>query len=166
MSKPLPTIELLRELFRLDPEAGKIFWRVRTGNRIHVGDEVGGPASGGYRRVNLSGHLYTVHRVIFALANGRWPIDQVDHINGIRADNRPCNLRDATSSQNKHNCGKRKTNKSGFKGVSWDKARGKWHPQIQAYGKYIYLGRYDDVELAALVYAEAARKYHGEFARA
>ena len=53
-----------------------------------------------------------------------------------------------------------KTNKSGYVGVSWDKARKKWFACIQANDKTIALGRYEDVEMAHKAYQQAASKYH------
>ena len=93
------------------------------------------------------------------------PHVEIDHIdlNGLNC--RRNNLRIATSSQNKHNRGTPRNNTSGQKGVSWHRRIRKWHTKIQAEGRKIHLGYYDDLELAAFVYAEAAHRFHGEFAR-
>lgn len=87
----------------------------------------------------------------------------VDHINGDKLDNRRCNLRYVNQTQNNRNRGIRKNNKSGYKGVSWNKACKKWAAHIMVNRKSIYLGLYDTPESAHKAYCEAAKKYHGDF---
>ena len=94
------------------------------------------------------------------------PSDQeVDHINGNPLDNRRSNIRFCTCSENLRNRGIQKNNKSGLKGVSWDKRRENWRAYISVNKKYISLGCFKDKVKAALAYNEAAVKYHGAFAR-
>lgn len=88
----------------------------------------------------------------------------IDHINGDKLDNRKDNLRVTTPSQNAMNRGSQSNNSSGYKGVIYDKARGKWRAEICFRGNRKHLGRFETAELAALAYNEAAIKYHGEFA--
>lgn len=87
---------------------------------------------------------------------------QVDHINGNPLDNRRCNLRLATSSQQKMN--RRPTASSGYKGVRWHKRQGQWQARIKVEGKERHLGYFDDVEAAARARDEASIIHHGEFA--
>jgi hypothetical protein len=87
-----------------------------------------------------------------------------DHINGNVLDNRKCNLRKCTRAENIRNSPKRKTNTSGYKGVSWHKQHNKWASSIRLNNKDIHLGYYTDIIEAAKAYNEAAQKYHGEFA--
>lgn len=89
---------------------------------------------------------------------------QPDHINRNRLDNRRCNLRPVTLSQNNCNRGIPSNNTSGYKGVWFDKCRGKWRGDIRVSGKKISLGYHDDPKEAVKAYNEAALKYHGEFA--
>lgn len=89
----------------------------------------------------------------------------VDHINGDRLDNRRCNIRLATRSQNASNSKRPKTNKSGFKGVYWDKTGSKWRAQIKVNGKKIHLGMFNTPESASEAYIKAAENYFGDFAR-
>lgn len=96
--------------------------------------------------------------------------EEVDHINGNGLDNRRCNLRPCTHSQNQANGVKYKTynhqkTTSKYKGVSWRKDCSKWHARIRYQKKLIHLGHFNDEIRAAEVYDEAAKKYFGEFAR-
>ena len=88
-----------------------------------------------------------------------------DHINGNGLDNRRENLRNCTAIENSRNQSMAKSNKSGFKGVSWHKAGCKWRSVIHNQGKQEHLGEFFCIVKAAKAYDEAARKYHGDFAR-
>lgn len=88
----------------------------------------------------------------------------VDHIDGNGLNNQRNNLRICTRNQNQQNRPKNKNNKSGYKGVYWEKERNKWQAKIMVNKQNIYLGRFDDVELAAIAYKEACVKYHEQFA--
>jgi HNH endonuclease len=101
----------------------------------------------------------SMHRMIMGMPDGV----EVDHINGDTLDNRRANLRLATRSQNGKNVSIRKSNKSGVKGVCWIANR--WVAQITVNMKHLYLGRFRNIEDARKAYNEAAKKYHGEFAR-
>lgn len=92
-----------------------------------------------------------------------WPL--VDHINGNGLDNRRANLRPATRSRNQQNRSLPSNNRSGFKGVSYARARSRWAAYIRVNGRAINLGRYLTAEEAARAYDAAARELHGEFAR-
>ncbi len=108
-----------------------------------------------------------LHRLILSRILDRPLVkgEHTDHINGDKLDNRRANLRVATQAQNNRNGPKPITNKSGLKGVSWDKVNRKWVAQINFDKKVIFLGRYGTSEEAYAAYCEAAMKYHGEFAR-
>ncbi len=92
-------------------------------------------------------------------------LDYVDHINMDTRDNRRCNLRLATQSQNLCNVGRKVTNTSGYKGVSLHKASGRWQATIVKNRRQHHLGLYDTAREAALAYDRAALQLHGEFAR-
>ena len=90
----------------------------------------------------------------------------IDHENHDTLDNRRCNLRASTNSDNsKHRSHRNSNNKSGYRNVAYVK-RSK-HPywvQIVVNGKNTNMGRFDDVHKAAEV-AEAMRnKYYGNYA--
>jgi hypothetical protein len=90
----------------------------------------------------------------------------VDHRNRDGLDNRRANLRLATHSQNRCNTNRSKVGcSSQYRGVYWHKQKKCWRAHLQYEGKWIWLGRFDSELDAARAYDNAARKYHGEFAR-
>jgi hypothetical protein len=117
------------------------------------------------RTDHSSGQPVTVrmHRYILGLAPG----DNVqgDHRNGETLDNRRENLRAVTAAENQCNKATYRNNRSGYKGVSWYKAKHCWRAYIGANGKITHLGYFDDLEDAARAYNVAAKELHGEFAR-
>lgn len=118
----------------------------------------------GYVQAQRSKLYVYMHRLIA----GAGPDELVDHMNGDRLDNRMCNLRIATSSQNGANrTGDRRKlgTSSGYKGVSWDKQRRKWVASIHIHGKTVALGRYEVEADAARAYNDKALATWGEFAR-
>lgn len=89
----------------------------------------------------------------------------VDHYNGNTLDNRKCNLRVCTYSQNRMNSVKTIYNKSGYKGVHWHKLGKKWVAKIELNKTKHYLGLFYDIKEAAKAYNDAAIKFYGEFAK-
>jgi hypothetical protein len=157
---PLPPISLLKRIFALRSD-GVLIWKRPTSNRVQAGSEAG-CISNGYKLVRLSGLLYRVHRIAWALSNGCDPGSKdVDHINQNSLDNRPCNLRLATRSQNNFNSVLRSSSRSGCKGVSWDPSS-KSRPW-RAYCGQQKLGRFKTRELAQEAYMQHAHTLAGEF---
>jgi hypothetical protein len=151
---------------------------MRRDGRYHVDIGLGTVAvidSGDMARV--SGINWHLHSEGYAIARvcgkkvymHRWLVNPpedmtVDHINGDRLDNRRCNLRIATRSQNYCNrAGKVAT--SAYKGVSWHKATKTWRATISADKRQRSLGYFHSEIEAARAYDEAAKSLHGEFAR-
>jgi hypothetical protein len=158
------TAERLRELLHYDPETGVFTWvaRPRSGPS-RVGQRAGGAERDGYVRLKVDGGRYSAHRLAWLYVTGAWPVAEVDHINGVRGDNRFSNLREATIWQNKANQKRHSDNAAGFKGVVWS-AYG-WKAQIARGGRQIYLGLFKTPEEAHAAYIGAAQVIDGEFAR-
>jgi hypothetical protein len=119
-----------------------------------------------YRHARYCENPTPIHRVILArmlqreLSKG----EDVDHINNNGLDNRRENLRLASPRQNGFNKRISRHNTSGYKGVSWEKAKNKWQAYIKPNRKMISLGRFDSIVDAARAYNVAAREHFGEFA--
>lgn len=157
-------IDRLRAVLDFDPLTGIFRWKASDRGRRITGEEAGAEMSIGYRIIGLDGQKYLAHRLAWYYVYNEWPPHQVDHINGVRDDNRIVNLRLATNAQNGKNTGLRSTNTSGYKGVSFSKRRGLWIAKIVENYKSHVLGYFRTAEQAAEAYALAANRLHGEFA--
>lgn len=169
--KALPSPEVLRQLLDYDPSTGVLMWKRRAEgpkawNSRYAGTvALGYTMQNGYRQGAIGNVLVMAHRVIWAMQTNAWPEQDVDHINGDRADNRWANLRAASRSDNNKNRKPIAGKSSPFLGVSFARASGKWDARIQSGGRQICLGHFASEIDAAKAYDAAARKYHGEFAR-
>ena len=181
-NQDLPAPAMLRKLLTYDPDTGLLYWRTRTPdmfaagkqtaghvcarwNACHAGTEAFTSVSNkGYKQGAILGKHALGHRVIWALTNGRWPDDNIDHINGVKSDNRLVNLRDVPQSVNMRNAVKRADNTSGICGVSWNKKGQKWVARIGRGGDQTFLGLFDNLEEATAA-RKAAEVGHGYTAR-
>lgn len=158
------TQERLKELFSYDKDTG-IFTFLAGTTHSKPGKIAGCSTPRGYRYISADNKLYLSHRLAYLYMKGAMPSNLIDHINGVKDDNRWVNLRPCTHLGNNQNAGIPKRNSSGFKGVYFNKEVKKWHAQISVNRKRISLGFFEVVEDAGNAYKEAANKYHGEFAR-
>lgn len=154
------TAEYLRQIFEYDA-AGFLRWK--TAKPRYIGKIVGGGRP--RAQVRLGGKSYLVHRLIWVYHHGSFPKDGLDHINMDPSDNRIENLREADKSQNGFNRGAQRDNKLGVKGVTYAAHCKRYHAQITVRRRKINLGYYKTLDEAKSAYAEAAPKYHGEYAR-
>lgn len=157
------TQDELKILFSYDAETGLFTWLVSTAKRVKIGDIAGSKNNKGYIHISINNKKYSAHRLAWLYEHGSFPTKQIDHINGVKDDNRLCNLREATRNQNLRNRGKLANNKSGFKGVRFHKEGNKWEAQSTFNSKVTYLGLFDTPELASQAYQEFAMKNYGEF---
>lgn len=155
-------IERLKEVFGY-LEHGALYYRIKMGHCL-PGTIAGSVSGKGYRKVGIDGKRLQEHRVIFAIHHGYMP-DHVDHINGLKNDNRICNLRSATNAQNHWNTGLRSTNKSGVKGVHWNKQINKWVAACRANGRIHRVGSFADINDAASAIEAYRQRVHGDFAK-
>lgn len=177
--------ENVRDLFRYEPDSGKLFWKKRDAkyfkdgghtaehkaaawNAKFAGLEITYRDRNGYIRLALLGSSVAAHRVIWLLVNGRWPDGFIDHVNGVKSDNRLCNLRDVTHQDNMRNQRRRKDNLTGTMGVCWHKQNGKWWARITVNGRDRSLGLFDNLEaaIAARKAAEVEFGFHENHGRA
>ena len=155
------TQELLVDLFDYEPETGRLIWKNCA--RPHFnGKEAGVVNDRGYRYVRIDKVMYLAHRLIWLRETGREDCN-LDHINRNKADNRLCNLREATRMQN--NANRVMPKKSGLpRGVRRVTRSKTYEASIKVNYRQIYLGSFKTPEEAGEAYCKAARQHFGEFA--
>lgn len=147
------------------PETGEFKW-LKSGKGRRSDLRAGVRAANGYHYICIFNKDYLAHRLAWFYQTGEWPKNQIDHINGVRNDNRFINLREATRSENMMNCRIHKDNKSGRKGVTFDKLRGKFCASIRINNRRKNLGYFENSYDAHAAYDKAAHEFFGDFARA
>ena len=162
--RPLPPIEVLRDLLRYDSSTGQLYWR-------HPRSGVSTTRPAGYlhpqrnrAQIKIDGATYRLHRVVWAMVTGEDPGGlTIDHIDRDASNNRFENLRLATRQQQVQN--RAGVGPRGLKGVSPSiSKRNPWRVQIQHNRQIIYLGCYATAEEAHAAYQQAASRLFGEFA--
>ena len=163
-------LETLERLFYID-ESFNLRWRIKKNGNKGIGSIAGYVTSYGYMRVETNGKGYALHRVIYQMWNKidiLAPELEIDHIDCNKLNNHIDNLRCSTAMQNSRNRPKHLDNTSGFKGVIFDKRKGRikqWRARIIVNYKGISLGYHMTREEAYAAYCEAAKKYHQDFHR-
>lgn len=158
MAKTDLTAERLRELLNYDPETG-VFIRLCDYGTAKTGDVAGG-IDHGYIQISVLGEKHFAHRLAWLYIHAVFPANFLDHINGIRSDNRICNLREATHSENSQNQALNRRNTSGFQGVCQDKRDGKYTARVTHHGKTFSFGYHDTPELANAAQIAGKAKLH------
>lgn len=158
-NKELLTQARLKELLHYDPETGVLKWIAPPLRHPNLMGKEAGSLWDGYRVVMISRQHYNAHRLAWLYVYGEWPKKHIDHINGIRDDNRICNLRDVSCAENAQNIRQpSKNNKAGHLGVQ--KVCQKYRGQIVVGGVRKHLGTFETIELARAAYWEAKKALH------
>lgn len=160
------TLQRLNELLTFDPETGIFKWKkYRAGVRpsLIAGNRLKNPKCRIiYIKIEIDGKVYNAHHLAWFITKGVWPEGKLDHIDRNGENNRPDNLRPATSGQNAINMDLRSNNQSGYSGVRYYNR--KWVADIGHNGKVIYLGSFAKISEAIEVRRAKAKELFGEFA--
>jgi hypothetical protein len=152
-----PLDDMVRELLRYEKD-GSIYWKSHPTRPSFVGRQaLTAKSSNGYLGGKFRGYRLQAHRVVFFLHYGYWP-KEVDHLNGVKTDNRPDNLIPSCPDRNKKNRARHKTNSSGVNGVSKTR-KGKYKARVMVNRKYIHLGVFDTLEEAEKCRLKANKQY-------
>jgi len=160
------TVERLREVLDYNSDTGIFVWCCSMWSNVKAGDVAGSTNKKGYIVIGIDGVTYYAQRLAWLYVKGEWPPSGIDHEDLNPSHNWFSNLREATQGQNLKNVPRHKDNQSGFKGVIFDKARGKFRAEIMTDGKRKYLGRFNTALAAHAAYSAASMQQHGEFGRA
>tara|TARA_R110002020_G_scaffold472357_1_gene700266 strand:- start:6 stop:494 length:489 start_codon:yes stop_codon:yes gene_type:complete len=148
----------LKELVHYNPNTG-VFTRLIPAGGVSAGDIVGSNCGEGYLKIMVDGGRYRAHRLAWLYMTGDWPKYQIDHINGVKNDNRIDNLRDVTNAVNQRNTSRRINNKSGVPGVVWHSRDHIWSVSITS-GTRKMLGSFTDFFEAVCARKSAELKYN------
>jgi len=152
------TQERLKELLDYDPETGVFTWLESRGS-VTAGAVAGSRRKDGYRKIKINQKFYLEHRLAWLYVHGKFPLDQIDHINGVKDDNRLDNFREVDHRENQRNTKRHFDNASGVTGVCWNKAAGKWHSRITSATKLENLGYFDNFFEACCARKSAEKRY-------
>jgi len=155
--------EAIMEQLEYDAQTGIFRWKKSKG-RASSGSVAGYARPNRYVSIKVNGKQYSGHRLAWIISYGVDPELEIDHINNDPHDNRLSNLRLATREQNSFNTPIGRRNKSGVKGVYFDKNENKWAAEITTNGRRILVGRFKSIELAEAAIKEKRLDLHGEFA--
>ena len=147
-------LDLLRKTLSYDSSTG-LFTRLRHG----AGKVAGTVDSHGYIQISIGGKTYRAHRLVWLYVHGVFPQNDLDHINGVRHDNRLSNLRDVTRSVNLQNKRVQSNSVTGVKGIS-PSGRG-FVARIKAPNQpQMYLGKFKTADEAQAAYVKASQELH------
>lgn len=153
------SLEDVTRVLNYNPETGVFTWKSYRNWRSCEGSVAGAIDSHGHRQIRVNRRLHFAHRLAWLYVHGVAPSGDVDHINGVKDDNRIANLRDVPTSINCQNEIRARSNNScGLLGVT--KKKYAYLAQIYANGKKIHLGSFRTAEAAHEAYLKAKRELH------
>jgi len=152
------THEQLIQQLEYIPELGRFKRLQRRSNQV-VGTIAGADdCTKGYRKIMVLGKMYKEHHLVWFYLKKSWPLLQIDHIDGNKANNKIENLREVNQTQNMYNKHKAHANNaSGFLGVC--KVKDKYYPRLKVGNKLLHLGTFSSGEEAHKRYLEEKAKY-------
>jgi hypothetical protein len=154
----------LHEIVIYDKETG-VFTNKIIRPPCFVGKVLGTKDTKGYLKIGIKNKVYSAHKLAWLYVYGELPKNQIDHINGVKDDNRISNLRDIPSQWNTQNQHKApKNSKTGFLGVSWSTQKNKFRSCITVDGLQKHIGFFDKAQDAAVAYQLAKQKFHPGYA--
>ena len=153
----------LKSQLNYNKDTGIFTWMVSNNNKIKIGSIAGSlHKQSGYIRIAVLGIQYQAHRLAFLYETGHMPEKVIDHINGVRADNRIVNLRDVSPTENNQNqkvC-QVSNHSSKLLGVTFNENANKWQAQISRNGRNFYIGLFVDKSVAHENYLQKKREIH------
>lgn len=159
MATTVLTQDRLKNLLHYDPDTGCFTWNCDR-PKCSKGALAGGLCKDGYVMIGIDYNIHRAHRLAWLYMTGAFPDTHLDHINGVRTDNRISNLRLATPAQNQQNQKLRRDSTSKQAGVSWSKQHKKWYAYINVANKRKFLGLFADLTEAISVRKTAEQLYH------
>lgn len=153
-----------RELLDYDADTGDFRWRVTRSNRVKAGAIAGTVKRDGYVQICIDSRPIAGHRLAWLYVFGEWPIEELDHLNGNRSDNRLANLRDVARGVNAQNRQGAMSNSScGVLGVSWRACYKHWRVSVVIYGVQREIGTFKSLDDARNASINARREHYKGF---
>ena len=149
------TQEFLKEVLHYDHLTGHLTWKTSSRKNQVIGERAERCTPSGYAYINMLGFSFNAHRVAWYYVHGFTP-DMLDHINGVKADNRLSNLRIVTARQNSQNQEQHRNGK--LIGTTWHKRDKKWIARLVLNNKKVCLGYFDTELEAHAAYVKAVEK--------
>ena len=157
--KNIITYDELKRQFSYNKETGLFTRLVSTSSRVKVG-EANGWLSKGYVNFQINGLRFKAHRLAWLYEYGYLPENEIDHIDRVRHHNWISNLREVSRQCNMRNTGNLKSNKSGVKGVYFEKQTKKWRANLKVNGIKYHFGRHFNFKDAVMARWLAEKKYN------
>lgn len=151
----------LKELLDYNQHTGIFIWKTNAAKNIKMGTIAGSVDSDGYICIGINKKLYLAHRLAWLYIYNELPKNNIDHINGIKNDNRISNLKDVSQRQNGQNRKEHRNNR--LVGCYFNKNRNKWQAQIKINKNQIYLGLYNTEQEAHDAYIQKIKQLEGEY---
>ena len=152
--------ETVKKLFHYDAESGMLLWRNGNGRNVKPWQQAKALNGNGYCSVKIEKKNHPVHRIIWLYVYGHFPEQDIDHKNRIRNDNRLCNLRAVSRTDNCQNISLPSHNKSGHIGVSWFKNHNCWTVYVKVNKKNKWLGYYKNLDDAIAARKAGEKQYY------